>query len=190
MVPEQSGDVTKLLNAIAGGQRASADQLVPLVYDELRRLADHYLQREQPGHTLSPTALVHEAYLKLVDQKRANWMDRAHFFAVAAQAMRRILVDYARRRRTLKRGGNGVVIQNEMDMLEPLEQRAIDLVALNEAMNRLSAFDAQANRIVELRFFGGLGVEETAKVMGVSDRTVRRGWDLARTWLRAELADR
>jgi RNA polymerase sigma factor (TIGR02999 family) len=180
------GDVTRLLAAVSDGSPEAVNQLLPMVYDELRRLAAGYFQAENPGHTLQPTALVHEAYLKLVDQRTAGWQDRMQFFGVAAQAMRRILVDHARTRRAGKRDPGGKRVPLD-DAVACLEERAEDLVAVDEALARLARFDERKARVVELRFFGGLTVEDTANVLGVSGRTVEREWTLARAWLRGEV---
>jgi RNA polymerase sigma factor (TIGR02999 family) len=182
-----STPITEILlrERAAGGDAVS--RLLPLVYAELRSLAERQLRREDAGHTLSPTALVHEAYLRLVDQTRVQWQDRAHFFATAAQAMRRVLVDHARRRRALRRGGG--VRPLALDEVEiPLEERAEALVALDDALRELESVDPRLGRVVELRFFGGLTETETAEVLGVTDRTVRRDWVKARAWLLRELA--
>jgi RNA polymerase sigma factor (TIGR02999 family) len=177
--------VTGLLLAWSGGEEAAGAPLMNAVYAELRRLARGYLQRERPDHMLTATALVHEAYLKLVDQRRVQWQNRAHFFAVAAHVMRRLLVDHARARRAAKRGA-GLTLQ--LSGIDPLvEPRSPDVVALDDALERLSEIDPRQSRLVELRFFGGLTVEETAAVLGVAAITVKRDWALARTWLYREL---
>ncbi|MCP4249285.1 MAG: sigma-70 family RNA polymerase sigma factor [bacterium] len=177
-------DMTLVLAAASSGDRHAAEELLPLVYYELHALAAGYLRRERPDHTLQATALVHEAYLRLVDQTRVTWTERAHFLAVAATAMRRILVNHAKARSRIKRGGNRVRISLTG---APVKERPLDLVALDEALSRLSAMDAQQARIVELRFFAGMTVEQTAQVLGVSPRTVHREWVVARAWLRAEI---
>jgi RNA polymerase sigma factor (TIGR02999 family) len=161
------------------------DRLFPLVYWELRRIAHGQLQREHPGHTLGTTGLVHETYLKLVDQTRADWQDRAHFFAVAARAMRRILVDYARRHRALRRGGGwrSVTLTDEATAVE----RGEELIALDEALDRLATLNPRLSQVVECRYFGGLSEEETAKALGVTTRTAQRDWVKARAWLYQEL---
>src|SRR5947209_10527350 len=156
--------------------------LLPVVYAELRRLAEVYLRRERPGHTLQPTALVHEAHLRLVDQTQVRWQNRAHFLGVAAQMMRRILVDHARGQRAEKRGGEIQKLSLD-ENIDVSGERAADLVALDEALERLAELDPQKSRIVELRFFGGLSVEETAEVLGVSAPTVKRQWRMAKAWL-------
>lgn len=179
-------DITGLLVAWRAGDRAAFDQLFPLVYDELRRIAHRQLGGERPGHTLGTTALVHEAYLKLVDQTRAQLTDRAHFFAIAARAMRRILVDYARRHRAAKRGGAQAPVSLDDSMLLA-DLRADTIVALDEALTRLSELDARLSQVVECRFFGGLTEEETAEALAVTTRTVRRDWVKAKGWLHREL---
>lgn len=179
-------DVTELLIAGRGGDPRSADQLLTQVYAELRALAAALMQGERPDHTLQPTALVHEAYLKLVDQTRVHWRDRAHFFAVAAEALRRVLVDHARAKRRQKRGGGrrGVVLQDETGVAgAPL----IDLLALDEALGQLAHRHPQHARIVELRFFAGLTVPDVAAILDVTERTVERKWRFARAWLRVVL---
>jgi RNA polymerase sigma factor (TIGR02999 family) len=179
-------DVTQMLVDWSHGDRGALDQLMPLVYDELRRLAEQRLRHERPDHTLSATALVHESYLRLIDQRNVNWQNRAHFFAIAAQLMRRILVDYARDHHTLKRGGPGPKLSLD-EAVALSTARDVDLVALDDALTSLAARDLQKSRIVELRFFGGLNIEETADVLGVSPRTVKREWRLAKAWLHYEL---
>ena len=164
------------------GDDGALGELLPLVYAELRRLAAGYLRRERPGHTLQPTALVNEAYLRLVDQTQVRWQNRAHFLGVAAQMMRRILVDHARGQRAEKRGGEIQKLSLDENIVVSGE-RAADLVALDEALERLAELDPQKSRIVELRFFGGLSVEETAEVIGVSAPTVKRQWRMAKAWL-------
>jgi len=179
-------DVTQLLRDWRQGNRAAFDQLIPLVYDELRRLAKRHLQRQSPGHTLQTTSLVHEAYLRLIDQQNIEWQNRAHFFAVAARAMRFLLVDHARARQYAKRGG-GVrqVTLDEVAVVSP--ERNDDLLALDEALSRLAALDPRKSQIVELRYFGGLSAEEAAEALGVSEITVKREWLKARAWLYREL---
>jgi RNA polymerase sigma factor (TIGR02999 family) len=180
--------VTELLLRDRSDPGAAVEGLLPLVYAELRQMADQRLRRENPGHTLSPTALVHEAYIRLVDQTRVQWQDRAHFFAVASQAMRRVLVDHARRHRAARRGGG--VRPLALDEVEiPLQERAEVLVALDEALHRLAQVDERLARVVELRFFGGLTEPEAAEVMGVAERTVRRDWVKARAWLLREMEE-
>lgn len=180
-------DVTHLLIQWSKGDSAALEALVPLVYDELRRLAQVYLSREKPGHTLSSTALVHEAYLRLVKQKDVTWQNRAHFFAVAARMMRRILVDHARRHGFAKRGGGAMTLSLD-EAMAPAAQREVNLVALDDALDTLAKLDERQSRMVELRFFGGLSIEETSEVLGVSAPTVKREWASARAWLYREIS--
>jgi len=182
-------DVTQLLGDWANGNKEALDKLLPLVYDELRRLADRYLRRERPDHTLQPTALVHEAYLRLVDQTAVRWQNRAHFFGIAANLMRQILVNHALSHRAAKRGGEASKLPLEEASNLSLE-RDVDLVALDEALARLATFDSRQSRIVELRFFGGLTVEEAAEVLGISPATVKREWTTAKAWLHCEIGRR
>lgn len=179
-------NVTELLQAWSGGDESALEKLIPLVYDELRRLAKRYIGRERPGHTLQTTALVNEAYLRLIDAQQVQWQNRAHFFAISAQLMRRILVDFARSKRFAKRGGETVQVSLAEAVLMPQERDA-DLVALDEAMAELAKVDERKSRVVELRFFGGLSVEETAEVLKVSAETVMRDWKVAKVWLLREL---
>jgi len=179
-------DATILLDGANRGDRASADRLLALVYDELRERAANYLRRESPGHTLQPTALVHEAYVKLVDQSRVNWKGRTHFLAVAANSMRRILVDHARGQASAKRGGDRHRLSLSC-VIEGFMESELDPLALDEALQKLTAVDERASRIVELRFFSELTEREAAQVLGVSERTVRNDWAWARQWLRREL---
>ena len=181
----QSNQVTQLLQAWRDGDQAALDALLPLIYDELHRQARHYLRRERPGHTLQTSALINEAYLRLVDQ-RVPWRNRGHFFGVAAQLMRRILVDHARTQQRAKRGGEEQCLTLDAVAEMPAAQ-ATDLVALDDALNTLAAQDPEQSRIVELRYFGGLTIAETAEVLGISHATVEREWALARAWLRLEL---
>jgi RNA polymerase sigma factor (TIGR02999 family) len=169
------------------GDSAALDALIPLVYGELRRLARHYLQQEKQGHTLSSTALVHEAYLRLIKQTDVTWQNRAHFFGVASQMMRRILVDHARKQAYAKRGGGALTLALD-DAVSTPKQREIDLVALDDALDGLAKLDRRQSRLVELRFFGGLSIEETSEVLGVSTPTVKRDWASARAWLFRELS--
>lgn len=178
-------DVTALLHDLRGDANA-VDALMPVVYEELRGIARRQLRHERPGHTLSTTALVHEAYVRLVDQTRVEWQDRAHFFAVAARAMRRILVDHARRRTAQKRGGNQQPIPLDEAQLA-MDAQADLLLSLDEALDRLAAFSERLAQVVELRFFGGMTEEETAEALGLSARTVRRDWVKAKAWLFKEL---
>jgi RNA polymerase sigma factor (TIGR02999 family) len=181
------GNITQLLAAWSDGDRAALDVLAPLVEQELHHIAARYMAGERDEHVLQPTALVNEAYLRLVDWKNVRWQNRAHFFGVAAQLMRRVLVDFARSRRRAKRGGDEVrVTLTEAGDL-PSRSRDADLEALDEALKRLEVLDPRQGRVVELRFFGGLSLEETAHVLGVSVGTVRRDWSLARAWLYREL---
>lgn len=169
------------------GDQAALEKLTPLVYSELHRLARRYMTRERPGHTLQTSALVNEAYIRLIDWKNIHWQNRSHFFAVSAQIMRRILVDFARSRDYAKRGGGTRQVSLEEAAIAP-SVRAADLVALDEAMNTLAQLDARQSRVVELRFFGGLSLDEIAEVLKVSVGTVRRDWSLARAWLHRELS--
>jgi len=185
---ETPGQVTLLLNELKLGHRDAMSRLIPLVYQELRSMADHYLQAERKDHTLSRTALVNELYLRLVDQNRADWKDRAHFLGVAAHLMRRILVDHARSRHRAKRSGIPVPIDIEIVQALGGELRTEEILTVDEALDRLATFDAQQARIVELRYFTELTVEETAEVLGISPRTVKRDWAMAAAWLRNQLA--
>jgi RNA polymerase sigma factor (TIGR02999 family) len=184
MPPES---VTQLLVDWSDGDQKALDKLMPLVYNELRRLASNYLRRERHGHTLQPTALVNEAYLKLIDQRKAKWQNRSQFYGVAAQLMRRILVDHARARQAEKRGG---VDQQRLSITSAerlVQQPEIDLLALHQALEELATLDPQQERIVELRFFGGLSIEEAAQVLAIGHATVERDWKMARAWLRRKL---
>ena len=186
MQTHSPNEITRLLTAWTDGDQSALEKLVPLVESELHRLAHHYMGRERPGHTLQTSALVNEAYIRLIDWKNVRWQNRAHFFAVSAQLMRRILVDFARDRNYLKRGGGALQVSlTEAESL-PLE-RNDDLVALDEALAKLSQFDDRKGRVVELRFFGGLSVKEVAEVLKVSEETVMRDWRLAKVWLLREL---
>jgi len=179
--------ITGLLKAWSEGEQSALERLVPLVYEELHRLAHHYMARERPGHTLQTSALLNEAYLRLVDSPKPSWQNRAHFFAVSARVMRRILVDWARARRAEKRGGD--VRPLELEEASVLSDAlGTDFVALDDAMKALAAIDARKSEVVELRFFGGLSVEETADVLKVSPETVMRDWRFAKSWLRRELS--
>jgi RNA polymerase sigma-70 factor, ECF subfamily len=179
-------DVTRLLQQWSDGQEQALDRLVPQIHDELRKLAASYLRRERPDHTLQPTALVNEAFLRLVDQRAAKWQNRAHFFGIAAQAMRRILVDHARAHTAGKRGGSMRRVNlDDARLVTPIAD--VDLLALDEALTRLAALDPQQSRVVELRYFGGLTMEETAEVLHISPATVGREWRMAKAWLSAEL---
>ena len=182
-LPQQ---VTQLLVAWSDGDQTARDELIPLVYEELHRLAHHYMNRERPGHTLQTSALVNEAFVKLVDQRDVHWQNRAHFFGIAAEMMRRILVDHARKRRATKRGGDALKLTLN-EALNASGERNLDLIAVDEALTKLAALDQQQARVVELRFFGGLNVEETAEVLSISARTVKRDWSVAKAWIRREL---
>ena len=175
-------NVTELLLEWQQGDRDALDRLTPLVYDELRRMAHAYVRRERDGHTLETTALVNEAYLRLINQKKMDWQSRAHFFAVVAQVMRHVLIDYARKRRYLKRGGEAQRVSLE-DASMMSEGRAAELVALDEALDELAEMDRRKSRVVELRYFGGLSLEETAAALGISLMTARRDWRAAKAWL-------
>lgn len=179
-------DVTQLLLQVSDGNRAAVDQLLPLIYKELRRQAGAYLRRERVGHTLQPTALVHEAYLRLVDQTRVEWRNRAHFLGVAANLMRRILIDHARSHQAEKRGGEYAKISLD-EMPIAIEERSSELIAVDEALEALAKLDPVMSRIVELRYFGGLSIEETAAVMDTSVATVNRQWRMAKAWLYGQL---
>jgi RNA polymerase sigma-70 factor (ECF subfamily) len=178
-------EISGFLRAWSDGDQSALDRLTPVVYEELRHLAHHYMQRERPGHTLQTTALVNEAYMRLVDYRRMKWQDRAHFFAVAAQVMRRILVDHARSQ-NVKRGGRVQHVALD-DVAVVSSDRTGDMVALDDAMNALARLDPRKMQIIEMRFFGGLSVEETAEVLKVSPATVRRDWSIAKFWLYREL---
>ena len=178
--------ITGLLLKWSGGDPAALEKLMPLVYNELRRLAARYLRRERANHSLQPTALVNEAYLRLVDQQKVEWQNRAQFFGLAAKLMRNILVDHARSRQAAKRGGQQYRVSFDSDK-QIGEKPQIEFIAVHEALERLATFDPQKARIVELRFFGGLSIEETAEVLGIGHATVERDWKLARAWLRREL---
>lgn len=186
MYPASSERVNKLLLNWGQGDQAAREALIPLVYDELRRLARRYLRRERPDHTLQSAALVNEAYLRLIRQDQPQWQNRAHFFGVAAQLMRHILVDHARNRAAAKRGAGAPRLTLDPEIALP-QQRDVDLVALDDALNQLAAMDQQQSRVVELRFFGGLSIEETSVVLGVSPATVKREWATARAWLQREM---
>ena len=181
-----SNQVTELLVRWRGGDKAALDSLMPLVYSELRRIAQHYLSNERSDHTLQSTALVHEAYVRLTEQNLPQWQNRAHFFAVAAQLMRQILVDHARSHSASKRGGSVFKLALE-EATEEAQQSDVDIVALDDALKSLAEMDAQQSRVVELKFFGGLSIEDTAEVLGVSPSTVKRDWITARAWLYREL---
>jgi len=186
---EQNKRVTQLLIAWGNGDKSALDELLPLVYDELRRLARQYMRRERPGNTLQTSALVNEAYLRLIDQRDVRWQNRAHFYGIAAQLMRRILVDHARKRSYQKRGGGAHRVTLEEGLIVS-DERAGDIVALDDALNSLADIDQRQSRIVELRFFAGLSIEETAEVLAVSPGTVMRDWTFAKAWLRRAILSR
>ncbi|MBI1765253.1 MAG: sigma-70 family RNA polymerase sigma factor, partial [Acidobacteria bacterium] len=179
---------TRLLLAWNNGEQAALDQLLPLVNAELRQLAKRYMRRESPGHTLQTSALVNEAYLRLIDQKQVQWQNRAHFLGIAAQLMRRILIDHARKAHYAKRGGGALRVSLD-ETAAVTEAKAAELLAVDEALEKLTAMDARKGRLVELRFFGGLTEEETAEVLGVSVPTVQRGWRAAKAWLHRMLTE-
>jgi RNA polymerase sigma factor (TIGR02999 family) len=185
-MPKSPANVTELLHAWSDGDKTALDQLLPLVYDELRRQAARYLRRELAGHTLQTTALVNEAYLRLVDQKKVQWQNRAQFFGIAAQLMRRILVDHARSKRRAKRGGGDFRVTLD-EAMAIAANREVDLIALDAALDRLAQIDEQQSKVVELRFFSGLNVEETAEALRVSPATVKRDWNVAKAWLYREM---
>ena len=180
-------NITELLVGYGRGDKDALDQLMPIVYDELRRQAARYLRREHAGNTLQTTALIHEAYVRLVDQRNVQWQNRAHFFGIAAQMMRRILVDHARAKKRAKRGGSDVRVSLG-DATVAVKGQDLDVVALDEALERLAQIDEQQSRVVELRFFSGLTVEETAEVLHISTATVKRDWNMAKAWLHRELS--
>ena len=182
-----SHSVTQLLREWSAGDREALDRLIPIVYDELRQQASRYLRREPPGHTLQTTALIHEAYLRLIDAQEVRWESRAHFFDIAANLMRRILVDHARKQQAAKRGGSDLKLPLD-EAIAVEDKQDVDLLALDQALDRLTALDEQQARIVELRFFSGLTVEETAEVLDISPRTVKRDWAVARVWLYREIS--
>ena len=186
MAKGTSNDITQVLLAWSGGDPCALEELMPLVQNELHRLARRYMARERPGHVLQTTALINEAYLRLVDCRRVRWQNRAHFFAVSAQLMRRILVDQARARKKLKRGGDSVQISLS-DTAAVAKSQGPDVIALDDALKNLATLDERKSRIVELRFFGGLSVKETAEILAVSPVTVMRDWALAKAWLLREL---
>lgn len=182
-----SQDITQLLLAWGNGNKEALDHLMPLVYEELRRLARNYMRRQRAGHTLQTTALVNEAYLRLIDSSRVNWQNRTHFFAISAQMMRRILVDFARAKNSLKRGGEQIQVTLD-DNIPALSEKETDLIALDEALETLTKLNSRQSRIVELRYFGGMTEEEIAESLQVSVRTVRRDWSVARAWLYREMS--
>lgn len=182
-------DITNMLDAAATGDRAAVDRLFPLVYDELRRMARSALGREAPGHTLQATALVHEVYVRMIDQHRVRWQNRAHFVAIASHALRRILVDHARRKKSRKRGGDQLRVDIDVVATVTPGTDDIELIALDRALDRLAGEHPEKTRVVEMRFFGGMSHEDIASVMDVSVRTIERHWQFARAWLFRELAD-
>ncbi len=189
MPPASSSQVSKLLVNWRRGDQGAREALIPLVYNELRRLARLHLRRERPDHTLQSAALVHEAYLRLIRQDHPQWQNRAHFFGVAAQLMRHILVDHARNRAAAKRGAGAPRLSLDEEVALP-QARDVDIVALDDALNQLAALDPQQSRVVELRFFGGLSIEETSVVLGISPATVKREWATARAWLQREMKNK
>jgi len=184
---QHSHEITLMLRQWSNGSGEALDNLLPLVYDELHRQAARYLRRENKDHTLQPTALINEAYLKLIDQREVNWENRTHFFAIAAQAMRRILVDHARTKHREKRGGDDAKLPLDEALMVVADEKNIDLIALDEALTRLEMKDKQQTRIVELRYFSGLSLEETAEALNISRTTAARDWAMARAWLHREL---
>jgi RNA polymerase sigma factor (TIGR02999 family) len=181
-----SQEITRLLQNWSEGDQEALEKLMPVLYKELHRMAHRYMRQERPGHTLQTTALIHEAFLRLMGWNNVRWQNRSHFFGVSAQLMRKILVDFARSRNYAKRGGGARVISLETTAGVPSEP-ARDILALDEALRRLATMDPRKGQIVELRFFGGLGLEETAEVLKVSSRTIRREWELAKVWLASEM---
>lgn len=188
MSQENSHEITQMLIELTHGKGDVVDKIYPHIYDELRRLAGSYLRRERSDHTLQPTALVHEAYIKLIDQTRVQWQNRAHFFGIAAQVMRRILMDHARKHKADKRGGEFEKLPIEEDILIVSHEKSSELLALDDALEALAEIDEQKAKIVELRYFGGLSIEETAEVMGVSVPTINRQWRMAKAWLYGQIA--
>lgn len=188
MSQNTSPEITRMLIALTDGNTEVVNNLLPLIYNELRSLAGNYLRRERVSHTLQPTALVHEAYIKLIDQKQVKWQNRAHFFGIAAQIMRRILVDHARKHTADKRGGDAEKLPIEEEILVVSNEKSHELLALDEALENLEKMDEQKAKIVELRYFGGLSIEETAEVLGVSVATVNRQWRMAKAWLYGQIA--
>ena len=188
MKDESSHDITQMLIELTDGNTEVVNQILTRIYDELRKLASSYLRRERADHTLQPTALVHEAYMKLIDQKKVHWQNRAHFFGIAAQVMRRILLDHARKHNADKRGGEAEKLPIEEEILVVSHEKSAELIALDEALETLAQMDPQKAKIVELRYFGGLSIEETAEVMGVSVPTINRQWRMAKAWLYGQIA--
>lgn len=188
MAEPSMNDVTRVLAAASGGDKNAAERLLPLVYEELRQLAAGALRRERRDHTLQPTALVHEAFLRLVDQTHAEYNSRTHFFAIGAQMIRRVLVDHARKHHAAKRGGHADRFSLTA-VVEPGHERELDVLALDDALKRLAEMDERQAKVVEMRFFGGLSVEQTADMLNVSPRTVEQDWRMARAWLKRELSE-
>ncbi len=186
-VPFHRDEISELLKAWSGGDREAAEQFMPLIYDELRHQAHRFLNGERANHTLQTTALVHEAFIRLIDQRNVNWQNRAHFFGLAGQMMRRILVNYAVGRNREKRGGPNEMLPLDDTIVMATADTEVDLLALDEALTRLEAIDERQTRVIELRYFSGLSIEETAEALGISPATVKREWNMARAWLRAEL---
>ena len=180
-------DISQLLREWGDGNRAALEELLPLVYDELHRQAERYLRRERIGHSLQTTALIHEAYVRLIDQRNVQWQSRTHFFAIAAQMMRRVLIDYARAKHREKRGGDNLRLSLDAADVVATDENSVDLIALDEALKRLAELDEQQARVVELRYFGGLTLDETAEVLQISRATTARDWEVAKAWLRREL---
>lgn len=187
MSAQATSEITQMLIELTDGNQDVVNRILPHIYDELRRLAGSYLRRERSDHTLQPTALVHEAYMKLIDQRQVKWQNRAHFFGIAAQVMRRILMDHARKHIAEKRGGDADKLPLEEEILIVSHERSAELVALDDALQALAKMDEQKARIVELRYFGGLSIEETAEVMGVSVPTINRQWRTAKAWLYSQI---
>lgn len=187
MNQQESSDITQMLIELTDGNREVVNEILPLIYAELRKLASNYLRKERGNHTLQPTALVHEAYMKLIDQKKVKWQNRSHFFGIAAQVMRRILMDHARKHNAEKRGGVGenITLDEQFVILE--NDKSHQLLALDEALKKLEQLDEMKAKIVELRYFGGLSVKETAEVLDVSEITVKRHWKMAKAWLYGQL---
>lgn len=181
--------ITQMLIELTDGNAEVVERILPHIYDELRRLAGSYLRRERSDHTLQPTALVHEAYIKLIDQKKVKWQNRAHFFGIAAQVMRRILMDHARKHNADKRGGDYEKLPIEEEILVVSHEKSAELIALDDALQALAELDEQKAKIVELRYFGGLSIEETAEVMGVSVPTINRQWRMAKAWLYSQVSN-
>jgi RNA polymerase sigma-70 factor, ECF subfamily len=180
-------DITALLQDWSNGNQTALDKLMPLVYGELRRQASRYLSKERPGHTLQTTALIHEAYLKLLGKNEIEWQNRTHFFSIASTAMRQILVDYARERHREKRGGLAENLPLDEAFQIASNEKSVDLIALDDALNRLAKMDARQAKVVELRYFSGLSIDETAEVLGIANSTVRLDWNLAKAWLKQEI---